>query len=108
MNFRSHFRMGCLPQRGVSFHSCSSAFARHARHVSVFFNEFMRAGPFAEASHGLFVRAADGVFEREAAAEHEGTQVIAKIELMAALRQTADETVRAPVLSDRRKVWKAA
>src|SRR5712664_2991442 len=83
-------------------------FARHARRVGVFLHELVRAGPFAEASDGLFVRAADGVFEREAAAEHKRTQVIAKIELMAALRQSANETVRAPVLSDRGKVRKPA
>src|SRR5882762_7447753 len=83
-------------------------FTRDASGVGVFLDKFMRAGPFAEASDGLFVRSANCVFQREAAAEHERTQVIAEIELMAALRQTADEAVRAPVLPDRSEVSKAA
>src|SRR6267378_3761169 len=83
-------------------------FTRHARGEGVFFDEFMRAGPFAEAPDGLLVRSANCVFQREAAAEHERTQVIAEIELMAALRQSADEAIRAPILANRSKVRKAA
>src|SRR5882762_4289814 len=59
-------------------------FTRDASAVGVFFDKFMRAGPFAEASDGLFVRAADRVFQRKAAAQDKRAQVVAKIELMAA------------------------
>src|SRR5882762_2251259 len=83
-------------------------FARDAGGVGVLFDKLMRAGPFADASDGLFVRTTNGVFQREAAAEHERTQVTAEIELMAALRQPTDETIRAPVLSDRSEVRKPA
>src|ERR1700737_2160613 len=83
-------------------------FARHARGVLVFFHEFVGTGPLAEAPNRLLIRSANGIFEREASAQDERTQVIAKIKLMPALRQPAHKTIRTPILADRSKVRKAA
>src|ERR1700682_6123793 len=83
-------------------------FARHPRGVRVFFPEFVGTAPLAEPPDRLLIRSANGIFEREASAQDERTQVIAKIELMPALRQPAYKTIRAPILADRSKVRKAA
>src|SRR5260370_7189522 len=81
---------------------------RHASGVRVFSHEFVRTGPFAEAADGLFVGAANRVFQCETPAQHERTQMGPKIKLVPPLRKPAEETVRFPVLANRRKIRKPA